>query len=52
MMYEELKCTYETKPNGTVWITYEDGRLRQVGFAGQKMVVYSCGAWLTIPAPI
>ena len=40
ILYEELQCSYETKPNGKVWISYEDGRNRQIGFGGEKMIVY------------
>lgn len=40
ILYEEYKCTFETKPNGTVWISYEDGRNRQIGFAGEKLVIF------------
>ena len=40
IMYEEEYCTYETKPNGTVWITFEDDRMRQIGYSGENMTVF------------
>ncbi len=35
MVYEELNCTYEVKNDGRTWITYENGRILQIGLKGQ-----------------
>ena len=41
MVYEELKCTYEIREDGRTWITFESGRVLQVGLKNDQLVLYN-----------
>ena len=41
MVHEKLKCTYEIRKDGRTWITFENGRVLQVGLKNNQLVLYN-----------
>ena len=40
MLFQERKCTYSIRDDGRIWIEYDDGRVMQVAFIDDQLVLF------------